>query len=507
MADVENVMGPAGSPDFIRRNERSTADADKFKEEMMRKMAQVNEADPEQQKKRKQQAEEEEEEAVPEPEPTPPSQVTPFDLQKQVNPMDLEGGGKTSPLSSAQQTEAAPQPQTSSFMAAAPEGTQPDFEDASSASIFNVPEQAEAEPQTSYQQQPAPQAPQEAPQAPAPQPAAQPQISPQGPAQPAEQPAVQQQQQMQQATSAQTTQQQQQQQQQQQSQTDSEGTGTLTRKPLLAAPKGEAGPKTSSEEGGPEPMQPQEEIGKPSSSEMLQKGMTGQDLEKTELGSKEETSGLFEQMTQQGAPDKPITAQKKAEELAATDAEGLVTPTPVLTPTEGSFEGDQGHKKKEEELSASTSDLSMPTPQLIIQPDMPVAESTPPPAYTAMNSYVLDLFERMVGVMTIMTDSKMTETVITLNAPQFASSVFYGTQIIIQEYASAPKAFNVQLNGNPEAVALFQGNADDLMAAFQYGNYNFRINRLETGYLSERPLFHRKEKASGDKQDQTGPGP
>lgn len=506
MTDVDNVlMGPAGSPDYIRRNERSTADQDKFKEEMMRKMSQVNESDPEQQKKRKQQAEEEEEEAVPEPEPTPPSQVTPFDLQKQVNPMDLEGGGKTSPLASAQPTEASPAPQTSSFMAAAPEGTQADFGDAESASIFNVPQQAEAEPQTSYQQPPTAQAPQEAPQAPAQQPAAQPQISPQGPAQTVEQPVVQQQQQMQQATSAQTAEQQQQQ-QQQQTQTQTEG--TLTRKPLLPAPKGAPGPKTpSDEEGGTEPMQPEEEIGKPSSSEMLQKGVTAQELDKMQLGPKEETSGLFEQMTQQGTTEKQISPQKKAEELAATDAEGLVSPTPVLTPTEGSFEGDQGHKKKEEDLSTATADLSMPTPQLTIGADVPIAEPSPAPGYTAMNSQVFDLFERMVGVMTIMTDSKMTETVITLNAPQFASSVFYGTQIIIQEYASAPKAFNIQLNGNPEAVALFQGNADDLMAAFQYGNYNFRVNRLETGYLAERPLFHRKEKASDDKQDQSGPGP
>ena len=41
------------------------------------------------------------------------------------------------------------------------------------------------------------------------------------------------------------------------------------------------------------------------------------------------------------------------------------------------------------------------------------------------------------------------------------------------------------------------------MAAFQYGNYTFRVNRLETGLLSEKlPLVKRKQGASGDKQDQ-----
>ena len=123
-----------------------------------------------------------------------------------------------------------------------------------------------------------------------------------------------------------------------------------------------------------------------------------------------------------------------------------------------------------------------------------------------MSSQVFDLFERMVGVLMIMTDSRMTETVITLNTPHFASSVFYGAQITIQEYTSAPKIFNIQLSGNPESVALFEENADDLMAAFQHGNYNFRVNRLETSYQSDRPVFHRKEQSSGDSQDQQKSG-
>ena len=108
--------------------------------------------------------------------------------------------------------------------------------------------------------------------------------------------------------------------------------------------------------------------------------------------------------------------------------------------------------------------------------------------------------------MTVMNLSGMTETVVTLNAPQFASSVFFGSQIIIQEFSSAPKQFNIQLNGTPQATALFQGNATDLMAAFQQGNFGFRVHRLETGTIEEKPLFKRKENASGDKEDKNEPG-
>ncbi|HKZ00289.1 MAG TPA: hypothetical protein VJ112_03885, partial [Rhabdochlamydiaceae bacterium] len=111
----------------------------------------------------------------------------------------------------------------------------------------------------------------------------------------------------------------------------------------------------------------------------------------------------------------------------------------------------------------------------------------------------------MVGVITVMSSSGVTETVITLNSPQFASSVFFGAQIIIQEYSTAPKAFNIQLNGNPQALDIFQGNADDLMAAFQYGNYNFKINRLDTGLLREpQHLIQRKEDIGKEPEEQKG---
>lgn len=200
----------------------------------------------------------------------------------------------------------------------------------------------------------------------------------------------------------------------------------------------------------------------------------------------------------------PFQLLKTEEKQAIENAEERALSPPISAGAEGSSEGELGKKKKEFQGLAASENLGMATPQLVMAGDIP--PPTPPPPYTAMTSQVLDLYERMVGVMTIMTDSKMTETVITLNSPQFASSVFYGTQIIIQEYASAPKAFNIQLNGNPQAVAMFQGNADELMAAFQYGNYNFKVNRLETGYLSDRPLFHRKEEASGSNQDQPDKG-
>ncbi len=168
---------------------------------------------------------------------------------------------------------------------------------------------------------------------------------------------------------------------------------------------------------------------------------------------------------------------------------------------------------EEEAAIAADEKKKLPPEQMTSLPaPTELAQSLPPPIfgletlppYAHMDLQVQELFDRMVGVMTVMNLSGMTETVMTLNSPQFASSVFFGSQIIIQEFSTAPQTFNIQLNGSAQAVALFQGNADDLMAAFAAGNYNFRINRLETGYLPERPLFRRGDSPSGGNQEQTG---
>lgn len=164
----------------------------------------------------------------------------------------------------------------------------------------------------------------------------------------------------------------------------------------------------------------------------------------------------------------------------------------------------QGREEKRvEEVAASggvqpTSQEALPA---AIQPTTPTA----PASYAYLHPQVLDLFERMVGVMTVMSNAGITETTVTLSSPQYQNSVFFGAQIIIKEYETAQKSYNIQLIGSPQGVALFDANVDDLMAAFQGaqgGRYNFRVNRIETAIASEKPLFHRKEAVGKDKKQQ-----
>lgn len=197
--------------------------------------------------------------------------------------------------------------------------------------------------------------------------------------------------------------------------------------------------------------------------------------------------------------------KEKAEakiEPTPEEVEGMPLIRPPAAQAEMGGEKEKGKEKKETGAVSSMEGAAAQAPSML-PGEAPAAAAGPLPAYTSMHPQILDMFERMVGVMTVLTTTGITETTINLNAPQYASSLFFGTQIIIQEFSTAPKAFNIQILGTPQAAQAAQGNANDLMAAFQSGNYNFKVNRLDIGILrkEERPLFRRKEGAGGESGD------
>lgn len=98
---------------------------------------------------------------------------------------------------------------------------------------------------------------------------------------------------------------------------------------------------------------------------------------------------------------------------------------------------------------------------------------------------VFALFERMVGVITLM-QNKMgkSETVINLNQSQFASSIFFGCQITIEEYDTAPQEFNIRFSGSELAVGVFVQEKKNLENAltegFKKGKFHFKVHKIET---------------------------
>jgi hypothetical protein len=193
------------------------------------------------------------------------------------------------------------------------------------------------------------------------------------------------------------------------------------------------------------------------------------------------------------------TKDVTAEEAGVSWQEGEHPVQALSAESSGGEKKDQ--EKKEDQAPSSIQPVSVepPTPFSL---DVSAPQG-PLPSYTTFRADLLEMFEKMVGTISILQESKgERKTTITLTSPNFSSSAFYGAEIVIEEDLHlAPGQYNIKLIASPEAVNLFQAKSDDLLAAFQSGNYNFRVQRIETSLQPvDKPLFKRKEKA-GDKGD------
>lgn len=155
---------------------------------------------------------------------------------------------------------------------------------------------------------------------------------------------------------------------------------------------------------------------------------------------------------------------------------------------------------KEEMSVAETNEMQTTGYAYLAQTSYATSSSVQSASFVRMSAEVQAIFDKMVDTITVMNTSSQSQTTISLQAPQFASSPFYGAEIIIEEFTHlAPKSFNIQLIASPQALAMMQANMHDLMAAFQNSNYNFKVNRLE---MSVQNLPRNKEPVSRDKEEQ-----
>lgn len=112
-------------------------------------------------------------------------------------------------------------------------------------------------------------------------------------------------------------------------------------------------------------------------------------------------------------------------------------------------------------------------------------------------AHVEIVIEQVVGQMTSLHENGDTETSFSLDAPEFASSPFYGTKIIIKEFSTAPKAFNVEILTTSQALQVLHAHKMHFLEAFCGKKLPFSIERLDIALSTEEEfLFQRKDPAS-----------
>ncbi len=92
--------------------------------------------------------------------------------------------------------------------------------------------------------------------------------------------------------------------------------------------------------------------------------------------------------------------------------------------------------------------------------------------------HILDLFDRIIGVITVLQVQGKTETTIHLNEKQ--SPRLQGTTVTITTFDTASLSYNIELKGPPEAVTLLQKNVEDLKKSFKdpKKKFNFEIHEI-----------------------------
>lgn len=201
-----------------------------------------------------------------------------------------------------------------------------------------------------------------------------------------------------------------------------------------------------------------------------------EDAKSPHLGNKEEKKAVFA----------PPRSQKDLHAIAQREAE-------------------LEKRGKEEHRKPKT--IAIEAPSLTTLPNhiIPIAQSATVAATPYISPETVPLFYQMVGTIYVANATPgITKTEIVLNSPSFANSKFFGSTISIEKYATAPDSLNIRLTGTNEAVHTFNQNIPNLYAAFQNGNFNFRIGRITAEYSTEKPIFRRKE--AGEGRSDTGGG-
>lgn len=115
-----------------------------------------------------------------------------------------------------------------------------------------------------------------------------------------------------------------------------------------------------------------------------------------------------------------------------------------------------------------------------------LAKASTPPALSPLSHCppaVEELFLRTCSEMLHMESTNSTKTILSLQSQAFQDSPFFGGEVVIEEFSTAPHLFNVSIYVQAQAEAVIQTHAAEFMRFIQEGDFSFGIHRLETALL------------------------
>lgn len=210
----------------------------------------------------------------------------------------------------------------------------------------------------------------------------------------------------------------------------------------------------------------------------------------------QETDKVAQAQTTSAQKQQPQAPTKKQQKGTALDKEGDfgIEAGEAKSGSDGdSGSGKQGGDQKQSKKGspfASLGEVPMMPGAAGVAGEMGETEMV---SYVKLSPKIFALFEKLSGIITVNRADGKTNTKITLD---MKGSVFDGCELHITEYDEG-KRLDIQLQGSPEAMSLFNENAADLAAAFKQGQYSFEVNVKQAELSQKKQMFKRKGKTGG----------
>jgi hypothetical protein len=162
--------------------------------------------------------------------------------------------------------------------------------------------------------------------------------------------------------------------------------------------------------------------------------------------------------------------------------------------------------EEEEESEDGEKFLSIPSPFTLSQGQIPLSPISPTlnpmpqiSTISAIPDECFKLFDKLCSEMLVMDAEACITTTFTLESEAFANSPFYGAQVTIEEYSTAPKVFNVSITAQAAAVTQVENHMAGFFELLETRNFSFAIHKIDT-YLSTDSWYKDKD-SNQDKQE------
>ncbi len=147
-------------------------------------------------------------------------------------------------------------------------------------------------------------------------------------------------------------------------------------------------------------------------------------------------------------------------------------------------------QKKEEIPLGMTPEIIAPLRKVDLFPETPTSSLMPIDA--------LELIDQVCSEILVMETESSSQTTFILQGERFSNSSFYGAEITIEEFSTAPKLFNISIKTTDSAITIIQTQIAGFLNLLEKRDFSFGINRIDTSLQTESPTG--KEKSDQDRQ-------